>query len=52
MLDLGAVLMRTDTELVLKSRRVAPARLLDAGFEFHYPRWADAARNLVASRAA
>jgi uncharacterized protein (TIGR01777 family) len=52
MLDLGAVLMRTETELVLKSRRVAPARLLDAGFEFHYPRWADAARNLVASRAA
>ena len=50
MLDLGAVLMRTETELILKSRRVVPARLLDEGFEFHYTRWADAARNLVASR--
>jgi len=51
-LDLGALLKRTETELVLKSRRVVPARLLDAGFSFRYPRWADAARNLVASRAA
>jgi len=52
MLDLGARLKRTETELVLKSRRVVPARLLDGGFAFRYPRWADAARNLVASRAA
>ena len=51
-LDLGAALMRTETELVLKSRRVAPARLLDGGFDFRYPRWSDAVRNLVASRAA
>ncbi|HEV8395191.1 MAG TPA: TIGR01777 family oxidoreductase [Vicinamibacterales bacterium] len=51
-LDLGALLKRTETELVLKSRRVVPARLLDAGFAFRYPHWADAARNLVASRAA
>ena len=50
MLDLGAALMRTETELVLKSRRVVPARLLDAGFDFRYTRWADAARDLVASR--
>ena len=49
MLDLGAALMRTETELVLKSRRVVPARLLDAGFGFHYTHWADAARNLVAA---
>jgi len=52
MLDLGALLKRTETELVLKSRRVVPARLLDGGFHFRYPRWADAARDLVASRAA
>jgi uncharacterized protein (TIGR01777 family) len=52
MLDLGARLKRTETELVLKSRRVVPARLLDGGFVFRYPRWADAARDLVASRAA
>ena len=52
MLDLGARLKGTETELVLKSRRVVPARLLDGGFDFRYPHWADAARNLVASRAA
>ncbi|HZI79388.1 MAG TPA: TIGR01777 family oxidoreductase [Vicinamibacterales bacterium] len=52
MLDLGAALMRTETELVLKSRRVVPARLLDGGFDFRYTRWADAARNLVASHRA
>jgi hypothetical protein len=40
--------MRTESELVLKSRRVVPGRLLDAGFEFRYPRWPDAARELVA----
>jgi len=50
MLDLGAALMRTETELILKSRRVVPGRLLDEGFAFRYTRWADAARNLVASR--
>ena len=42
--------MRTETELILKSRRVVPARLLEGGFEFRYTRWADAARDLVASR--
>jgi uncharacterized protein len=47
MLELGAALLRTETELVLKSRRVVPTRLLDAGFSFHYTRWAAAARNLV-----
>ena len=50
MLEIGALFMRTETELILKSRRVVPARLLDEGFEFRYTRWADAARNLVASR--
>jgi uncharacterized protein (TIGR01777 family) len=49
MLDVGAALMRTETELVLKSRRVVPGRLLDAGFEFRYTTWDAAARNLVAS---
>jgi len=52
MLDLGARLKRTETELVLKSRRVVPARLIDGGFQFRYPRWTGAARDLVASRAA
>jgi hypothetical protein len=39
--------MRTESELVLKSRRVVPARLLAAGFQFQFPEW-PAARHLVA----
>jgi uncharacterized protein (TIGR01777 family) len=46
MLDLGALFMRTETELILKSRRVVPARLLDSGFRFAYPDWPGAARHL------
>lgn len=46
MLEIGAVFMRTETELVLKSRRVVPGRLLDAGFTFTWPDWAHAAREL------
>jgi uncharacterized protein len=46
MLEVGAVLMRTETELILKSRRVVPGRLRDGGFLFGYPHWADAARDL------
>ena len=38
LLEAGAVLIRTETELVLKSRWVVPARLLDRGFEFKYPK--------------
>jgi uncharacterized protein (TIGR01777 family) len=48
MLEAGAVLMRTETELVLKSRRVVPGRLLEAGFAFRYPEWPQAARELCA----
>jgi NAD dependent epimerase/dehydratase family enzyme len=46
MLEIGAVFMRTETELILKSRRVVPARLLDQGFTFAYPHWRDAADDL------
>lgn len=46
MLELGAFLMRTETELILKSRRVTPARLLHSGFEFQFPDWRDAAADL------
>jgi NAD dependent epimerase/dehydratase family enzyme len=48
MLEIGAWVMRTDTELVLKSRRVVPGRLLEAGFSFEHPEWHAAARDLVA----
>ena len=46
MLEIGAVFMRTETELILKSRRVVPARLLEHGFRFNYPDWPSAARDL------
>lgn len=36
MLEVGAVLMRTETELILKSRRVVPERLLESGFRFEF----------------
>ena len=47
MAELGAWALRTDTELLLKSRRVVPGRLLDAGFEFEHPQWPEAAEDLV-----
>ena len=50
MAEIGAFFMRTDTELLLKSRRVIPTRLLELGMEFKYPYWDEAARDLVAKR--
>ena len=47
MLEIGAVVMGTETELILKSRRVVPARLLGSGFVFTHPNWPDAALDLV-----
>jgi uncharacterized protein (TIGR01777 family) len=46
MLTLGAMLLRTEPELVLKSRRVIPSRLLEHGFRFRVPAWPEAARDL------
>jgi uncharacterized protein (TIGR01777 family) len=50
MAEIGAFAIRSDTELLLKSRRVVPGRLLDAGFEFDYPEWTVAAGDLVLRR--
>lgn len=50
MAEIGAAVIGTDTELLLKSRRVVPTRLREAGFEFHFPNWAEAAQNLVERR--
>jgi uncharacterized protein len=47
MAEIGAFVIRSDTELLLKSRRVVPGRLLDAGFAFDFPHWPDAANDLV-----
>jgi len=47
MLEIGALIMRTETELVLKSRRVVPGRFLHSGFRFQFPEWSIAAQDLV-----
>jgi uncharacterized protein len=47
MAELGALAIRSDTELLLKSRRVTPGRLLAAGFSFRYQQWVEASRDLV-----
>ena len=47
MLEVGAIFLRTETELILKSRRVIPGRLIDSGFVFRFPEWSVAARELV-----
>jgi len=46
MLEIGAFALRSETELILKSRRVIPTRLLESGFVFQFPKWVDAARDL------
>ena len=47
LLAIGTRLLQTESELVLKSRRVVPGRLLRSGFQFDFPDWPSAARDLV-----
>ena len=47
MVHLGAMALRTDPELILKSRRVIPTRLLGSGFDFRYSSWPNAAKELA-----
>ena len=46
MLEIGAFFLRTETELMLKSRRVIPGKLEKDGFKFLYPHWTDAAQEI------
>lgn len=46
MLEIGARLLRTETELVLKSRWAEPLRLRDAGFRWRHPTLADTVADL------
>jgi uncharacterized protein (TIGR01777 family) len=46
LLALGASLLQSETELILKSRRVIPSKLLDSGFTFQFPTWPEAAKDL------
>jgi hypothetical protein len=50
MLEFGAFFLRTETELIIKSRRVVPGKLLASGFQFHFPQLEDALRNLEHSK--
>lgn len=47
MTELGAIGIRTETELILKSRWVVPERLSAAGFTFEYPELEQALRQIV-----
>ena len=46
MVEVGAFFLRTESELVLKSRRVVPGRLTSEGFAFEFPTWSEAAQDL------
>ena len=50
MLEIGTRVLQTESELVLKSRRVVPRRLLESGFTFEYPDWTSAVEELVNRR--
>jgi uncharacterized protein (TIGR01777 family) len=49
MLEVGAFIMRTETELLIKSRRVIPGRMLESGFQFQFPTIEEAFRDLSAA---
>jgi len=50
MLEAGSIAIRTETELVLKSRWVVPERLVEAGYEFAEPDLEKALTDIVAER--
>ncbi|MBM3738764.1 MAG: DUF1731 domain-containing protein [Acidobacteria bacterium] len=47
MLEIGAFFLRTETELIVKSRRVIPGKLLASGFKFQFPGFEPAVRDLL-----
>lgn len=47
MLEVGAFFIRTETELIIKSRRVVPGRLLASGFKFQFPELPGALKDIV-----
>jgi hypothetical protein len=52
MVEIGTFMLRTESELVLKSRRVIPGRLPQSGFTFQHPTWEEAAQDLCQRRRA
>jgi len=49
MLKIGAAIIGTETELLLKSRWVLPQKMIGTGFQFKYPFLQDAMQNIVSS---
>jgi uncharacterized protein len=47
MLKIGAALIGTETELLLKSRWVTPSKMLASGFKFTYPVLEDAFKEII-----
>jgi hypothetical protein len=50
LLEVGAKLIGTETELILKSRWVYPKRLLEEGFRFHFPNARQAVQEILSTR--
>ena len=50
LLEIGAKVISTETELILKSRWVVPERLLAAGYSFQYPELEPALRQIIDQR--
>jgi uncharacterized protein (TIGR01777 family) len=50
MVEIGTFVLRTESELALKSRRVTPGVLTASGFPFAYPTWPEAAGDLCQRR--
>lgn len=46
-LEIASLFLKTETELLLKSRNVAPGKLIKNGFEFIYPEIEEAFENLI-----
>ncbi|TXK17575.1 epimerase [Homoserinibacter sp. GY 40078] len=49
-LEIGAWMIRTETELLLKSRWVVPQRLIESGYRFRHPEIAEAIRDVLDQR--
>jgi len=47
LLEIGAIVIGTETELILKSRWVLPGRLLESGFEFLFGKVEDAVKDII-----
>lgn len=50
LLEFGALVIGTETELILKSRRVIPRKLLEAGYKFRFNTIEEAFENLIHTR--